>query len=88
MGMICVFFEVGDKFVYILLRSALSFNNTVTWKRLLVVGFSAGSQGFDPWPVHWRFVMDKVALGRVHVRVIRFSPCRCNSTNAPYSSYS
>jgi hypothetical protein len=30
--------------------------------------------GFDPVSVHVRFVVDKVALGQVFLRVLRFSP--------------
>jgi hypothetical protein len=29
---------------------------------------------FDPWSVHVAFVVDKVALGQVFPRVLRFSP--------------
>ena len=38
--------------------------------------FSARKPGFDPRSVHVRFVVDKVALGQVFPRVLRFSPVR------------
>ena len=33
-----------------------------------------GVPGFDPGSVHVGFVLDKVALGQVFPRVLRFSP--------------
>ena len=38
-------------------------------------------RGFDPGPVHLKFVVDQVLLP-----VLRCSPCQCYSINAPYSS--
>jgi hypothetical protein len=38
--------------------------------------FSPRNPGFDPRSVHVRFVVDKVALGQVFPRVLRFSPVR------------
>jgi len=42
--------------------------------------------GLDPRPFHVRFVVDKVTLGQVFLRVLLFSPRQCNSTVAPYAS--
>ena len=42
---------------------------TVPWLRRLVAGFSPRRPGFDPVSVHVGFVVDKVALGRVFLRV-------------------
>jgi hypothetical protein len=38
---------------------------------------------FDPGSVHVGFVVDKVAMGQVFPRVLRFSPCQFHSTGAP-----
>jgi hypothetical protein len=42
--------------------------------RRLVVGLSSRRHAFDPTSVHVRFVVDKVALRHISVRVIRFCP--------------
>jgi hypothetical protein len=44
----------------------------VPWLRRLVPGFSPQRHGFDPVSVHVGFVMDKVALGQVFLRVVGF----------------
>jgi hypothetical protein len=46
----------------------------VPWLRWLVAGLSPRRPGFDPGSVHVGFVVDKVALGQVFPRVLRFSP--------------
>jgi hypothetical protein len=46
----------------------------VPWLRRLVAGLSPRRSGFDPGSVHVEFVVDKVALGQVFPRVLRFSP--------------
>jgi hypothetical protein len=46
----------------------------VPWLRRLVAGLSPRRPGFDPSPVHVGFMVDKVALGQVSPRVLRFSP--------------
>jgi hypothetical protein len=46
----------------------------VPWLRRLAAGLPPGRPGFDPGPVHVGFVVDKVALGQVFPRVLRFSP--------------
>jgi hypothetical protein len=42
--------------------------------RRLVTGLSPRRPWFDPRSVHVGFVVDKVALGQVFPRVLRFSP--------------
>ena len=47
----------------------------VPWlRRLVAAGLSQRRSGFDPGSVHVGFVVDKVALGQVFLRVLRFSP--------------
>ena len=46
----------------------------VPWLRRLVAGLPPRMPGFDPGSVHVEFVVDKVALGQVFLRVLRFSP--------------
>jgi hypothetical protein len=45
----------------------------VTWLRWLVVGLRARNSGFASGSVRLEFVMDKVALGQVFLRLIWFS---------------
>jgi hypothetical protein len=46
----------------------------VPWLRRLAAGLPPRRPGFDPGSVHVGFVVDKVALGQVFPRVLRFSP--------------
>jgi hypothetical protein len=46
----------------------------VLWLRLLVVSVPPRRPGFDPGSVHVGFFVDKVALGKVFLRELRFSP--------------
>jgi hypothetical protein len=46
----------------------------VPWLRRLVACLSPRRPEFDPGSVHVGFVVDKVALGPVFLRVLRFSP--------------
>jgi hypothetical protein len=46
----------------------------VPWLRPLVTRLSPRKPGFDLGSVHMGFVVDKVALGQVFLRVLRFSP--------------
>jgi hypothetical protein len=46
----------------------------VSWLRRLAAGLPPRRPGFDPGSVHVGFVVDKVALGQVFPRVLRFSP--------------
>jgi len=43
------------------------------WLRRLVAGLSQRTPGFDPRSVYMRFVVDKVTLGQVFHRVLRFT---------------
>ena len=54
-------------------RSLIAPLMAVPWLRLLVAGLPPRRPGFDPGPVHVGFVVDKVALGQVLPRVLRFS---------------
>jgi hypothetical protein len=44
----------------------------VLWLRRLVAGLPLRRPGFDPGSVHVGFVVDKVALGQVFLRVVGF----------------
>jgi hypothetical protein len=55
----------------------------VPWLRRLVAGLSPLRPGFDPGSVHVGFVVDKVTLGQVFPRVLRFFPYQFHSTGAP-----
>jgi hypothetical protein len=44
------------------------------WLRSLVAGLSPRRPGFAPGSIHVGFVVDKMALGQVFLRVLRFSP--------------
>jgi hypothetical protein len=46
----------------------------VSWLRRVVAALSPRRPGFDPRTVYVRFVVDTVALGRVFLPVLRFSP--------------
>jgi hypothetical protein len=46
----------------------------VTWLRQLVASLSPQRPRFIPGSVHVGFVVDKVALGEVFLRVLRFFP--------------
>jgi hypothetical protein len=55
----------------------------VPWLRRLVAGLSLWRPVFEPRSVHVGFVVDKVALGQVFSRELRFSPVNFYSTGAP-----
>jgi hypothetical protein len=44
-------------------RLVLAFRQTVLWLRRLIADLSTWRPGFDPTPMHVRFVVDKVELG-------------------------
>jgi hypothetical protein len=46
----------------------------VPWLRRLVGGLPPRRPEFDPGSVHMGFVVDKMALGQVFPRVLRFYP--------------
>jgi hypothetical protein len=48
-------------------------NLAIQWLRQLVAGLSLQRAGFDPGSFHVGFVVDKVALGQVFLRVLQFS---------------
>jgi hypothetical protein len=49
----------------------------VPWIRRLVAGLSPWSAGFQPGSVHVGFVVGKLALRQVFLRVLGFSPVNC-----------
>jgi hypothetical protein len=70
---------------YILISAGMKFRNkkevpiwytggAVPWLRQLVAGLSPRSPGFVTGSIHVGFVVEKVALGQVSLRVLRFSP--------------
>jgi hypothetical protein len=46
----------------------------VPWLKRLVAGLSPRKSGFAPGSIHVGFVVDKVVLRQIFLRVIRFSP--------------
>jgi hypothetical protein len=52
----------------------------VPWLRRLVIDLSPRRPVFEPGSMHVGFVVDKVALGQVFLRVLRFFPCQYHST--------
>jgi hypothetical protein len=55
----------------------------VPWLRRLAAGLPPRKPGFDPGSVHVGFVVGKVALGQVFLRVLRFFPRQFHYTGAP-----
>jgi hypothetical protein len=57
-------------------NSELSMRTSMAVPRLkrLVASLSRPRSGFVPGPVHVGFVLEKVALGQVYLRVLRFPP--------------
>jgi hypothetical protein len=55
----------------------------VLWLTPLVAGLSLRGPGFNPGSVHVGFVVGKVALGQVFLRVLRFFLCQFHSPGAP-----
>jgi hypothetical protein len=54
--------------------SKLSRYKAAPWLRRLAAGLPPRRPGFDPGSVHVGYVVDKVALGQVFPRELRFSP--------------
>jgi hypothetical protein len=52
----------------------LKVSKAVPWLRWLVAGLSLRRPGLAPGSIHVGFVVGKVALGQVFLRVLRFSP--------------
>jgi hypothetical protein len=48
--------------------------STVTWIKRIVAGLSSRRAGFAPGSIYVGFVVDKVVLWQVFLRVLRFSP--------------
>jgi hypothetical protein len=59
------------------------FLSAVPWLRRLAAGLSPRRLWFDQGSVHVGFMVDKVALGQVSPRVLRFFPRQFHSTCAP-----
>jgi hypothetical protein len=59
----------------------------VSWLRSLVAGISPRSHGFAPVSIHVGFMVDKVALGQVFLRVFRFSPVNISFHSRSPNSY-
>jgi hypothetical protein len=59
-------------------------NYIVPWIRRLVAGLSRRRPGFDPSPVRVKFVVGKVALGKVCFPSTSVFPSQYYSTNVPY----
>jgi hypothetical protein len=69
------------------IRSTPFFGRAVPWLRSLVAGLSPQRPGFAPWSIHVGFVVDKVALGQVFLRVLRFSPVNISFHRRSPNSY-
>jgi hypothetical protein len=65
---------MGDIFHALLKTKRKGLKEAVPWLRRLVAGLSPRRPGFNPGSVNVGFVVDKVALGQVFPRVLRFSP--------------
>jgi hypothetical protein len=61
---------------------SIGISEAVLGLRWLVAGLSPRSTGFAAGSIHVGFVVDKVALGQVFLRVLRFFPCQYHSTVA------
>jgi hypothetical protein len=59
----------------------------VPWLRRLVVGLSPRRPGFAPGSIHVGFVVDKLVLGQVFLRVLRFSPVNISFHRRSPNSY-
>jgi len=55
-----------------------------SWLSRSVAGLSPLTADFDPTPVHVGFVLDKVAVGPVFLRVSGVSTCQCYPTLHTY----
>jgi hypothetical protein len=67
-------------FYYVLIQA-------VPWLRSLVAGLSPRRPWFAPGSIHVGFVVDKVALGQVFLRVLRFSPVSISFHRRSPNSY-
>jgi hypothetical protein len=62
-------------------------NSAVPWLRRLVAGLSPRRPGLASGSVHVEFVVDKVALGHVFLRVLQFSLSISFHRGSPYSCH-
>jgi hypothetical protein len=60
--------------VMVTLTAGNNVSPAVPWLQRLVAGLSPRRPGFAPGSIHVGFVVDKVALGQVFLRILRFSP--------------
>jgi hypothetical protein len=63
-------YYVGNMYSSLVLSKVM----IVPWFRQLVAGLSPRRPVLDPGSIHVGFVVDKMALGQVFPRVLRFSP--------------
>jgi hypothetical protein len=57
----------------------------VPWLRSLAIGLTPWKPGFDPTSVQVGFVVERLALGQVSVRVLRFCSVNYHSTDTSHS---
>jgi hypothetical protein len=67
----CVYCEVGSH-CFKAIHMNFVFRGSVPWLRRLVAGLSPPRPDFDPGSIHMRFVVDRVALERVFLVLLRF----------------
>ena len=82
----CSLWDVTQSFMYYLWEPLLIL--AVRWFWRLITEHSPRRPGFDPSSAHATFVVEKVALGEIFLRVLRSFSCHCHSTNSPHSSQS
>jgi hypothetical protein len=63
-----------ELYIHIYIKLTLTSKQTVPWLRPLVTGKSPRRLCFDPNRIYMGFVVDKVAMGLVFLRVLRVSP--------------
>jgi hypothetical protein len=71
----CVYCAVGTRSLYVV-QVSLNLSRAVPWFRWLVAGLLPRKPRFGPWPIHVKFVADKLPLGRLllTVGILQFSP--------------
>jgi hypothetical protein len=67
--------------------SSVRGNLAMPWLRSLVAGLPPPRPGFAPGSIYMGFVVGKVALGQVFLRVLRFSPVNISSERRSPNSY-
>jgi hypothetical protein len=80
-----------NRLVLIMEKCVLREVGTELTNRFIMTGVFAGHSpwwsGFDTRPFHLAFLVEKLALGQVGVRVLRFR-CQYHCRNAPYNTSS